>query len=60
MNTTIQVSSNTRELLKVYGHKDETYDQIINKLISIANRNDFLEEQKNILKKEMFYRVEDL
>ncbi len=34
--TTIQISKETREMLKELGKKGETYDDIIRKLIEIA------------------------
>jgi len=60
MATTIQISESTRNMLKSYGYKDDTYDEIINKLMKSADRISFFEEQKNILKSEKFYRAEEL
>ena len=34
MNTTIQVQVETRESLKKFGHKGESYDEIIERLMS--------------------------
>ncbi len=36
--TTIQISKETREMLKQLGRKGETYDDIIRKLIELAKR----------------------
>ena len=36
MSTTIQVEEETREKLKSWGKKGETYDDIVNKLYDIA------------------------
>ncbi|GEM_PF-1019662 len=36
--TTIQISKETREMLKSLGRKGETYDDIIRRLIDLAKR----------------------
>ncbi len=36
--TTIQISKETREMLKELGKKGETYDDIIRRLIELAKR----------------------
>mgnify|MGYP000448040562 CR=1 FL=1 len=36
--TTIQISKETREMLKELGKKGETYDDIIRRLIELARR----------------------
>ena len=38
--TTIQISKNTRDLLKALGKKGETYDQVIRKLLSKSQAKD--------------------
>ena len=43
--TTIPLSKNTREILKGFGRKGETYDSIILRLISEVGWNEYLEEQ---------------
>lgn len=58
--TTIQIKKETREVLKKYGRKDETYDEIIRKLVEIANRQLFYEKQKRILKEERFVPLEEI
>ncbi|MDO8647717.1 MAG: hypothetical protein Q7R70_04860 [Candidatus Diapherotrites archaeon] len=60
MATTILVKEETRDLLKIYGKKDDTYDQIISRLIKIAEKCRFFEEQKFILENEKFFKAEDL
>ena len=37
MNTTIQISKETKELISSYGIKGETYEDIIKKLYKLAN-----------------------
>ena len=53
--TTLQVSVETRELLKSTGRKGETYDAIIRKLLRSAEYVDFMEEQYSILRKEKLW-----
>ncbi len=60
MNTTINISVSTREVLKRSGHKGETYDEIISRLVEIAEMYDLVEHHKWILKNEKFTPVEDL
>jgi len=48
--TTIQISKETRELLKQIGHKGETYDQIIRRLIKKA----YGEEALNVENSHMY------
>ncbi len=60
MTTTIAIQESTRDLLKFYGHKDETYDEIIKKLVKLADKQKFFDEQKYILENEEFHKVEDL
>ena len=52
--TTIQVEKETREKLKHFGMKDETYDKIVNKLIEIAALHMLHEDMKRVLKEERF------
>lgn len=52
--TTIQVDKNTREELKQFGVKDETYDEILRKMMEMARKQMFFERQKQILKNEEF------
>lgn len=50
--TTIQVDAETRDMLKSFGRKGETYNDIIQKLIKIAKYIDFMEENYHILDTE--------
>ncbi|MBU7029455.1 MAG: hypothetical protein HXS48_21145 [Theionarchaea archaeon] len=50
--TTIQVDTETRDMLKSFGKKGETYDDIIQKLIKIVKYTDFMEENYHILETE--------
>lgn len=50
--TTIQVDTETRDMLKSFGRKGETYNDIIQKLIKIARYVEFMEESYHILDTE--------
>lgn len=50
--TTVQVTSETRDLLKSVGRKGETYDTIIRQLLKTYEYVDFMEEQYQILRTE--------
>ncbi|VVB66250.1 Uncharacterised protein [Candidatus Gugararchaeum adminiculabundum] len=54
MPTTIAIGTSTRESLRMFGRKGETYDEIIKKLMGVARLHGFLEEQKRILREEKF------
>lgn len=58
--TTIQINKETREMMKKYGNKDETYDLIIKRLVRIADKQIFFDRQKQILKEERFVPLEDI
>ena len=50
--TTIQVSTQIRDLLKSFGSKGETYNDIIERLVERANYIQFMRENYEILDKE--------
>ncbi|MHA1730036.1 MAG: DUF7557 family protein [Promethearchaeota archaeon] len=52
--TTIPLKKKTRDHLKKIGHKGETYDTLINRLLMIAEQYKFYIKQKRILKDEEF------
>ncbi len=54
------VKEETREELKNFGMKNETYDDIINKLIKTTDKRIFFSEQKRILETEKFTNIDDL
>jgi len=58
--TTIQVESKTREELKKYGSKDETYNKIIERLMETAKRQLFYERQKRILEDGRFVPLDEI
>ena len=49
--TTIAISNTTKQRLQMLGTKGQTYDALISKIVEMAERSDFLERQKAILKK---------
>lgn len=59
--TTIPVEKETRERLRSFGRKGETYDQILRWLISRVNYEGFMERQYERLKeKEAFVSLDEL
>ncbi len=61
MATTIQLDSTTRDQLKSLGHKGETYDSVIRRLLRAARYVDFMEEQYSILERETAWKkLQDL
>ncbi len=60
-STTIQVDKNIRDLLRSYGRKGETYNEIISKLIERARYVEFMEENYRILdSKENWVSLDEL
>jgi hypothetical protein len=58
--TTIPLKKKTRDQLKKFGQKGETYDSVIKKLMSIAEQNKFFAEQKRILDEEEFVSIDEI
>jgi len=58
--TTIQIEKGTREKLKHFGMKDETYDQILKKLMDIASLHLLHKDAKRILKEERFVPLDKI
>jgi hypothetical protein len=59
--TTIPVERETRERLRSFGKKGETYDQILKRLMSLAEYEGFMERQYERLKdKEAFVSLDEL
>ena len=58
--TTIQVSKDTREKLKIIGRKGQTYDEIIENLIEIAKKDIFFAELDRIADTEEFVPLDKL
>lgn len=58
--TTIPLKKKTRDQLKKFGRKGETYDTVIKKLMSIAEQNKFYLAQKRILDEEEFVLIDEI
>jgi len=58
--TTIQINTNTREALKRCGRKDETYDEIIKKLLKSTEIKKFYEDMEHILETEEFVPLDKI
>ena len=60
VQTTIQVSMETRERLKKIGSKGQTYDEIIDKLLEIGQKVMFFNELDRISNNEEFIPLDRL
>jgi hypothetical protein len=60
MATTIAVSSETKETLRILGEKGESYDHIIQKLIKKAAMKELDDRWNKILKEEEFIPLDEL
>ena len=59
--TTIPLEKGTRDRLRSLGKKGETYDQILKRLMSIAEYEEFMERQYERLKgKKDFVALDEL
>ena len=58
--TTIPLKKTTRDKLKTFGRKGETYDDVIHKLLQLAEQVEFYNRQKIILEEEEFISFENL
>jgi hypothetical protein len=58
--TTIPLTKETRDLLKRYGQKGETYDELIRRLLQVAEQMEFARRQKRILEKEEFVPLDQV
>ena len=58
--TTIPLSKETRDLLKRFGQKGETYDDLIRRLLEIAEQMEFAQRQKRILAEEEFVPLDQV
>jgi hypothetical protein len=61
MITTIPLEKETRERLRSLGRKGETYDQVLRRLISIAEHEEFMTQQYERLKdKSAFISLDEI
>jgi hypothetical protein len=61
MTTTIAMKKETRERLRSFGRNGETYDQVLKRLISIAEYEEFMTKQYERLKdKNAFISLDEI
>jgi hypothetical protein len=61
MTTTIPLEKETRERLRSLGRKGETYDQVLKRLISLAEYEEFMTRQYERLKdKNAFVSLDEI
>jgi hypothetical protein len=61
MTTTIAISESTRDKLKAYGRKGETYEEVISRLMDIVSREMFMEEvYRRLAEKGEFIPLDEL
>jgi hypothetical protein len=61
MTTTIPLEKETRERLRSLGRKGETYDQVLKRLISLAEYEEFMTRQYERLKdKDAFISLDEI
>lgn len=58
--TTISLRRETRELLREFGRKGESYDEIVRRLIERASLKELDERWNRILRDERFIPLEEL
>jgi len=59
--TTIPIHRTTRDRLKIFGHKGETYDEIINRILQEIDYEVMMERQYERLKeKEKFISLDEI
>ncbi|MHA2380446.1 MAG: DUF7557 family protein [Candidatus Thorarchaeota archaeon] len=58
--TTIPLTKETRDLLRRYGRKGETYDELIRRLLNVAEQVEFARRQKRILEEEEFVPLDQV
>lgn len=61
MATTVALSENTRDKLKSFGRKGDTYDDIIRRMMEIVDRELYLDEvYRRLEEKEKFVPLDEL
>ncbi len=59
--TTIPIHKETRERIKLFGHKGETYDEILNRILSEVEYEEFMGRQyKRLAEKSKFASLDDI
>jgi len=57
--TTLPVKKSTRDRLKTFGVKGESYDAILARLMEVARESEFWERQVRILKESHFLSFQE-
>lgn len=58
--TTLPVRKTTRERLRSFGKKGESYDEILQRLMEIAEESAFYERQVRILRESRFHSLQEV
>jgi len=58
--TTLPVRKHTRDRLRAFGMKGESYDDILQRLLKIAEESAFWDRQVRILKESRFHPIEEV
>jgi hypothetical protein len=59
--TTIPITKEVRDMLKLYGLKGETYDNILRRIIKQVDIEDFMERQyKRLQEKDKFVSLDEI
>lgn len=58
--TTLPVRKTTRDRLRTFGRKGESYDEILRRLMEIAEESAFYERQVRILKESRFHSLSEV
>lgn len=58
--TTIQIQKDTRDRLREIGHKGETYDKLIRRLMKAAREIEFYADLDRIVDKEEFVPLDEI
>ena len=58
--TTIRIRTETRDDLRRFGRKDETYDELIRRLLEAARKLSFFEELDRIVETEEFVPLDEV
>ena len=58
--TTLPVKKSTRDRLKTFGVKGESYDAILARLMEVARESEFWEREVRILKESRFHSIDEV
>jgi hypothetical protein len=58
--TTLPVRKATRDRLRAFGRKGESYDEILRRLMEVAEESAFYDRQLRILKESRFHSLKEV